>query len=163
MFIDLYNYNNLDLLIVGIVVAATFVLGITVYLSDRNSITNKTFLIFSLITAIWGVVNYVSYNFAEADLVLWLFRFILFFAIFQAFYLYRLFLVFPKDKYVFSKRHKYFLMPSVFFIAFLTLTPFVFESLAGAPVLGEVAIVNKGPGLILFAILAVSLVIKSLY
>ncbi len=37
---------NLDLLSVGIVVAATGVLGFSVYFSDRKSVTSRAFLFF---------------------------------------------------------------------------------------------------------------------
>jgi len=162
-FTNINSLNNWDLLVVGIVVAATFVLGFSVYLNDKKNITNRTFLFFSIVTAIWGVVNYASYNFTNPILVLWLYRLIMFFAVLQAFSLYKLFLVFPVDRYEFSNRHKRILFPFVVLVSILTLTPFVFSGIEGVPVLGQVAIVNKEPGLMLFALLAVGLVIKSIY
>ena len=163
MSFNFFNFDRIDLLTMGVVVAATFVLGFIVYFNNKKSITNKIFLYFSVITGIWGVVNYFSYNFIQPDIVLWLFRFILFFAIFQAFLIYRLFLVFPNEKYVFSKMHKYFLVPLVLLTAFLTLTPFVFKSIIGIPILGQAAVVEKSGGLVFFVILATGLVIRSLY
>jgi signal transduction histidine kinase len=163
MFFDFQNFSNFDLLTIGIVVAATCLLGFIVFLNNKNSITNRTFLYFSIITAIWGVINYFSYNFIQPTVLIWLFRFVLFFAVFQTFFLYRFFLVFPSVKYVFSNTHKYFLIPAVLFVAFLTLTPYVFKGILGIPVLGDVAVVTKGFGILFFAVLAVGLVVKSLY
>ena len=85
MSTNLFGLNNLDLLIVGVVVAATCVLGFVVYFSNKKSITSKTFLFFSLVTALWGVVTYFSYKFIDSNILLWLFRLSLFFAVFQAF------------------------------------------------------------------------------
>src|SRR3989338_5991504 len=107
MSTNLFGLNNLDLLIVGVVVAATCVLGFVVYFSNKKSITSKTFLFFSLVTALWGVVTYFSYKFIDSNILLWLFRLSLFFAVFQAFYLYRLLVVFPNENHSFSTRHKY--------------------------------------------------------
>ncbi len=163
MLTDLISLNNLDLLIVGVVVAATFVLGFVVYFSNKKSITNKTFLLFSIITALWGVVNYFSYKFTDYNTSLWLFRFLLFFAVFQAFYLYRLLMVFPNENYSFSSKHKEFLIPLVILTSILTLTPYVFPGIMGRPVVGEVAVAEKRPGLVIFAFVAVGLVIKALY
>lgn len=161
MLAELVNLNNLDLLIVGIVIASTGVLGFVVYFSNRKSITNRTFLYFSVITALWGVVNYFSYKFTSSDLLLWLFRFLLFFAVFQSFYLYRLLLVFPKEKYSFSIKHKYILTPLVLLISILTLSNYVFKGIIGEPTFGQVAVVDKGVGLIFFALLAIGLVMKA--
>jgi signal transduction histidine kinase len=163
MSADLLNLNNLDLLIVGVVVAATCVLGFVVYFSNRKSITNKTFLFFSIVTALWGIITYFSYKFINPDIVLWLFRFTLFFAVFQAFFVYRLFMVFPLENYSFSKIHKHILIPIVILIALLTLSPFVLTGIIGKPVAGEVAVAGKGPALILFALIAIGLVIKAFY
>lgn len=158
---DLLNLNNLDLLIVGVVVAATVVLGFLVYFSNRKSITNRAFLYFALSTAVWGVINYFSYKFINQEILLWLFRSLMFFALLQAYYLYRLLAVFPSEEYYFSKLHKYFLVPLVIFTSLLTLSPYMFSEILSNPVLGEVAVVKKEFGLILFVFVAVGLVIKA--
>src|SRR3989344_5446203 len=163
MSTNLFGLNNLDLLIVGVVVAATCVLGFVVYFSNKKSITSKTFLFFSLVTALWGVVTYFSYKFIDSNILLWLFRLSLFFAVFQAFYLYRLLVVFPNENHSFSTRHKYILIPAVILTSLLTLTPYVFSGIIGKPTAGEVALVEKGSGLIIFALVAIGLVIKAFH
>jgi signal transduction histidine kinase len=154
---------NFDLFSVGITVAATLVLGCSVYFSNPRSITNQTFLWFSLITALWGTVNYLSYQFSNPVLTLWLLRGILFLAVLQALFLYEFFSVFPQEERSFSAYHNYLLIPLVYVTALLTLTPLVFSDIVGAVMPGQVAVVGKGPGLILFAIVAVGLVVRSLY
>jgi len=156
-------FTNFDLLTVGVAIAGIGILGFAIYFNDRKSVTNQTFLFFSLVTIAWGVVNYVSYQFTSPLATLWLFRLIMFFALFQAFFLYRLFLVFPKTEVIFSRRYKYILFPVVFITALVTLTPLVFSSTVGEVVVGEVAQVTKGPGLLLFAMVAVGLVIRGIY
>ncbi|HQU07906.1 MAG: hypothetical protein B7X04_02880 [Parcubacteria group bacterium 21-54-25] len=155
--------TNLDLFIVGVVVAATLVLGASVYFSDRQSISNKMFLGFSLVTASWGVINYLSYQFSNPTLTIWLLRGILFFAVFQSLFLYEFFSAFPSKTRTFSSRHKFLLLPLVGVAALLTLTPYVFIGIIGTVEPGQVAVVQKGPGLIIFAIIAIGLVSRALY
>ncbi|MDE2031027.1 MAG: hypothetical protein KGI58_02070 [Patescibacteria group bacterium] len=161
MFTDLLNLNNFDLLIVGIFIAATYTLGFVVFFSNKKSITNKIFLLFSIITGIWGIINYFSYKFSDPYISLWLLRFLLLFAVLQAYYLYRLLLVFPNESYSFSKRHKYFLVPVVILTSLLTLSPFVFSGIIGRTIIGQEPIVQKGIGLLFFALVAVGLVVKA--
>ena len=155
--------TNLDLLTVGIAIAGIGVLGFAIYFNDRKSLTNRTFLFFSLITIAWGVVNYVSYQVTSPAVALWLFRSIMFFAIWQAFFLYKLFRVFPDTEITYSKRYRYILLPTVIVTALVTLTPLVFPNIIGEVVAGEVAVTTKGPGLLLFAIVAVGLVARGIY
>ncbi|HEY4476864.1 MAG TPA: hypothetical protein VJB69_02710 [Candidatus Paceibacterota bacterium] len=46
--------KNLDLLSVGVVIAGIGVLGFTVLLSNRGSITNRSFFYFSILTIFWS-------------------------------------------------------------------------------------------------------------
>ncbi len=163
MPLGFFSLNNLDLLTVGVFVAAICVLGFVVYFNNKKSTTNKTFFLFALITALWGLVNYFSYQFINPHILLWLFRFIMFFAVLQAFFLYRFLTVFPKENYTFSSKYKYFLIPIVILTALLTLTPYVFSDILGIPLIGKVAEVEKGPGLIIFALISVGLVVKAFH
>lgn len=154
---------NLDLLTVGIVVAATAALGFTVYFSDRQSATNRVFFFFSIVTAFWGIVNYASYQFSDPVLTIWLLRGVLFFAVLQAFCIYEFFAVFPGKTRRYPWQHTYLLVPLVAATAIVTLTPFAFSGILGDVSAGQVAIVEKGPGLILFAVVAVGLVVRALW
>lgn len=154
---------NLDLLTVGVVVAATCALGFSVYFTDRESATNRTFLSFSVVTALWGVINYLSYQFSDPALALWLLRGILFFATFQAFFLYEFFAVFPERTRTRSSRHTYILVPIVILTALVTLSPFAFSGFVGSVAAGQVAVVSVGPGVALFALVAVGLVVRAVW
>lgn len=155
--------NNLDLLSVGTAIAGIGILGFTVYFNDKESITNRSFLWFSIITIFWGIINYLSYQFSNETLTLWFLRGIMFFAVLQAFFLYRLFYVFPNKKIIFKKHHIYIIVPIVIATVLITLTPYVFTDIIGETVVGKVANVVKGPGIFLFAITATGLIVRGIY
>lgn len=154
---------NFDLLSVGVTVAATLVLGTTVYFSDQGSLTNRMFLGFSIATAFWGIINYFSYQFSDPTLTLWLLRGILFCAVFQSLFLYEFFSVFPDNTRTFRPRHNFLLIPIVFATAILTLTPHVFSAIVGTVAAGQVALVDKGPGIVIFGVVAIGLVARALH
>lgn len=156
-------FTNLDLLTVGITIAATLVLGTSVFFADRTSLTNRMFLDFSTVTALWGTVNFLSYQFSNPTITLWLLRMVLFFSVFQAYFLYEFFSVFPEKKRIFSVLHNFVLIPIIFVVAIVTLTPYTFSGIIGTVIVRQVAIVQRGPGLILFGIIAVGLVLRALY
>lgn len=154
---------NWDLLSVGVAVAATTALGFTVYFSNRTSITNRTFLWFSLVTALWGTVNYAAYQTANLTLILWGLRFVLFCAVLQAFFLFKLFYVFPDTGKIFTRSYYFGLIPVVAAASIVTLTPLVFSRIVTFAGIGAVSDPDRGPGLAFFGLIAVSLVIASLY
>jgi signal transduction histidine kinase len=155
-------FNNLDLLSVGIAIAATCVLGSTIFFNNRKSITNVTFLLFSLVTSLWGLLNYFTYHTSDPSFVLWLLRAVLFFALWQAFLIFQLFYVFPEVKFIFSKKYKLILLPLVALVSFLTLTPFIFSGISLYSSVGQVSEAKINAGIIAFGLLAVSLVISSI-
>lgn len=154
--------QNLDLFSVGIAVATTGLLGFIVFLNNRASITNRTFLLFALSTVFWGVTNYFAYQTAIAKFILWFFRLVLFFAIYQAFFLFQLFYVFPSERISFPKWYKYGLIPLVAVIAILTLTPLIFSGVAEVASPGQASKTIVEPGILLFGLVAVGLVIAGL-
>jgi signal transduction histidine kinase len=144
---------NLDLLSVGIVVAATCVLGFAVYFSNRKSITNRVFLAFSIVTAIWGIINYLEFQFIQPLATLWILRSILFLATFHAILIYIFFLVFPSEHYVFPKRYKFIVLFTTLLTALLTLTPLVFKTAK----LTENGVISytTGQGIIFFVVFTI--------
>lgn len=154
--------TNFDLLTVGITVASTLVLGTSVYFTDSKSLTNRMFFGFSVVTAVWGVVNFLSYQFSDSLLTLWLFRGIMFCAVFQSLFLYEFFSVFPERERLFSRWHNFLLIPIVGATAILTFTPYVFSGTVGTVTVGKVALVEHGLGLPLFIIVAVGLILSAL-
>lgn len=158
----MYDITNLDLLSVAIVIASTCVIGFSVYFSNRASVTNRYFLAFSLITAAWGTVNYMAYHTADPILILWFLRLILFFAVWQAFFLFELFYAFPNATMPYNRSHRFLLIPLVIATALITLSPLTFTYLVQVDV-GSVSDPNRGAGLIAFGFVAVSLVVASVY
>ena len=154
--------QNLDLLSVALAVAGTFVLGFSVYFSNRQSITNKTFLAFSIVTAIWGTINYLAYQTVNPELVLWLFRFIMFFAVWQAFTFFQLFFVFPNTKQHFSAVYKRVLVPVVVATSLITLSPLILSGIIELTEVGAVSEAEVGPGIFFFGFIAVGLVLSGL-
>jgi len=149
---------NLDLLTVGISVAGIGLLGFLVYFSDRKSITNKIFLVFSIITIVWGVINYLNYQITNDLFVLWAIRLVIFFAVLQALSFFVLMLVFPDKVFVFPSWFKKIILPVASLAALLTLTPIVFSSIIKVP--GDlVAHPVVAPGIVIFVFTAVLLVV----
>lgn len=146
---------NLDLLSVGVAVAGIGILGFAVFLSNTKSITNKSFLLFSVITIIWGISNYLDYQFTAPNVILWALRIDLCVSVLHAFLFFQLAYVFPKEKVEFPKWYKSVLIPIAVCIALLTLTPFVFSGITHIAPAGQVTNPDRGPGIVLFALAAV--------
>lgn len=152
-------FHNLDLLAVGVTVAATLILGTIIFLNDAKSVTNRSFFGFTIMASAWGVSNYLNYNIASHTFGLWILRTVIFFALWQALFLFEFFLVYPKPLVTFLKIFNWFLVPLTFFTSILTLSPFVFSSVKEFSRDGRVLLVNNGPALPLFGMLSVGLIV----
>lgn len=157
-----WSLENLDLFSVGLAVASTGILGFVVFLNNRKSITNKTFFVFSVVTIIWGIANYLHYQTRNPLFALWSLRTVFFFAVWQAFTIFQLFYVFAAEKVSFSKKYKFILLPLVTLTAVLTLTPLVSSEVTGFSPEG-VPENTKGPGIIVFGLMSTGLVATALY
>jgi signal transduction histidine kinase len=156
------NWNilqNLDLFSVGIVVASTLILGFMVYFNNRQSATNKAFLFFCIMTVAWGTLNYINYNIGNSALAFWALRIAIFFAVWHAYSLFKLFYVFPEDHASYPKLYSLVLVPLVAASALLTLTPFVFSHVV-AVTDGRITQVANGPGIVLFSATILGLVVS---
>jgi len=157
-----YSMNfimNLDLFSVGITVLASIVLGVLTFINNRKSTTNRTFLIFTIAVSLWGVLNYLNSHISSPNFGLTVLRLVIFFALWQAFFLFQFFLVFPQSTYSFSRFHKFLLIPVTFITSILTLTPLVFKKVLEYGANGQVLKVENGPALPLFGSISVGLVI----
>jgi signal transduction histidine kinase len=154
---------NIDLLFVGIVIAGMGVLGFSIFFNNKESITNFSLFLFSIITIIWSVVNYFAYNTNNPYISFWLFRLVIALATWHAFMFFQTFLVFPNEKITFPKLYKYLLLPLVILISLLNLTPFVFSSIGKISPSGEILKINNGPGIAFFGVLILFLVIGGLF
>ena len=161
MNLDLFQ--NLDLLSVGIAIAAIGILGFVIYLNNRRSATSRSFLLFSVVTIFWSVANYIQSSALDPRTSLWLIRSVVFFAVWHAFSIFQLFYVFPKDKVVFPKSYKRYLLPLVAATSIVALSPLVFESVAQVDFDGRILKVNNGPAIALFTAIVVSLILSAVY
>jgi signal transduction histidine kinase len=150
-------FGNLDLLSVGIAIAATIILGFVVYINNEKSITNKTFLFFALTTAFWSIFNYVSYQTTDSRQILWLLRIVIFLAVWLCYFIFQFFYVYPSEKVIFSNRYKYLLVPFVAFVSILNLTHFVFSGVAEVSTTGSVSKLNVQGGVIFFILTVIGL------
>lgn len=122
------TFTNLDLLSVGITVAAIALLGLIVYISNTKSITNVSFLAFCIVTVLWSFFNYISYQTTDPALVLSLWRIVIFLAFWHSFTFFNFLYVFPQEKIHFPKWYKYILLPYIVIVSFSTLlSGFIFS------------------------------------
>jgi len=161
--VQFLNFQNLDLLFVGITIAAIGILGFIVFLNNRKSITNKTFLLFSILTIAYGSFNYINYQVTDPGLILWFLRLTIFFATWHAFSFLQLANVFLEENHHFSKKYKFVLLPVVAIISLLTLTPFVFSGIDTIGVGGEASRARHEPGIAVFGALALFLVLGGIF
>ena len=150
---------NFDLLSVGIAIAGIVLLGSIIFFNNPRSITNRTFFYFSLLTAIWGVSNYLEYRFTTIDATLWALRLHLFLSTLHALFFFQLAYVFPQEKVKFPRWYVFGLIPIVAMTMILSLTPFVFSGITALAAPGYVTNPERGPGIILFSIVAFGLLI----
>ncbi len=154
--------TNLDLLAVGVLSASTGILALIIFLNARRSITSKTFLFFAGLTIAYSVSNYLYYYATSPVAALWLIRIAIFFAVWHAFSLFQLFYVFPAEHVIFPKWYSRALVALVSVTSIATLTPFVFQRIGSFSATGGIARIENGPGIALFGITVVALVLASL-
>src|SRR6185437_15108545 len=155
-------FHNLDLLTVGLAIASIGILGFVVYFNNIKSITNQTFLVFGLVAIAWSIANYSNYQVSTAYQVVILLRLVIYFAVWYSFFLFQLFYVFPENKVNFPKYYKRLLVPWVFLTSLLTLTPWVFSKVTHLSPEGQVSTVAVGPGIVVFGITVVGLIVSGL-
>lgn len=154
--------DNLDLLSVAIAITAIGILGFLIFFNNRKSITNRTFLYFSLLTIIWGISNYLEYKFSTPFSALWALRVHLFISVFHAFFFFQLCYVFPVEVKRFNFLYKFFVLPLTLITAILTLTPLVFENITELAPIGQVTNPTRGPAIFLFIFVAIGLLLTGL-
>jgi len=155
--------GNLDLLSVGVAIAGTIILGFAVFFADRESSTSKIFLLFTLITAIWGTLNYLSYKITNLDLAFWFLRFEIFFAVWHTLLIFQLLYLFPNRKNNLPKKYYRIILSIATLTSFICLTPLVFSSVKETTEDGFIKTLNVGPGMVLFAIFIITFIIAGFY
>lgn len=162
-------FGNLNFLSVGITIAAILLLGFTIYLNDKKSITNKLFFYLSIAISFWSIFNYLNYQIFNylnyqsdySSVVLFFLRLLMFCAVWFAFSLFRFLYVFPKAEVEFPKWFKFIVIPSTIFVSLLTLTTAVFNHLVSE--VGRAITVSNGWGIIPFTPLVFFLVFGGMY
>ena len=95
--LDFFHFR-IDLLATGLTVITISILGLTVLINNRRSISNVTFALFSLSAIMWSIVNYLSYQYDTKLITLWLLRAVLFSSVLHSFFLLQFIYVFPEKK-----------------------------------------------------------------
>tara|TARA_B100000508_G_scaffold60333_1_gene47116 strand:- start:158035 stop:159669 length:1635 start_codon:yes stop_codon:yes gene_type:complete len=154
---------NIDLLIVGVSTSAIGLLGFLVYFNNPRSITNKTFLVFAIMTILWSFTNLFQYKFGTIEHTLLALRTNLFIAVLHAFAFFQLGFVFPSEKKKLPKWHLFLVIPATLLTAILTLTPFVFTGIEKLAPIGEITNPERGPGVIVFSLVSFTLLFLGLF
>ncbi len=132
LLLNTLNFANLDLLAVGVTIAAIGLLGFIVYISNTGSITSFSFLLFCAITMLWSFFNYLSYQGEDQIITLWLLRGVIFLGVWHSFSFFNFLYVFPLEKKQIPFWYKFLVFPSVCLVSLLTLSPFIFSGLESA-------------------------------
>lgn len=152
---------NLDLLTVGVIIAAIGLLGFVAYINRPKSVTNIAFLLFCLVTMLWSFFNYISYQTGTENITLWLLRFVIFLGVWHSFTFFHFLYVFPLEKKQLPRWYTFMLIPFVAGVSLLTLSPFVFSALdTVSSKLGTPHAIVQPP-ILLFVITVLSLIIAS--
>lgn len=150
---------NFDLLSVGVAIAGMLLLGSIIFFNNTKSATNRSFLYFSILTAIWSISNYLEYRFTTITATLWALRLHLFISTLHALFFFQLAYVFPQEKIKFPAWYKFILIPIVAMTMIVALTPFVFSGITALAPAGYVTNPERGPGIVIFSIVAFGLLI----
>jgi len=151
---------TIDFLTFAIAIVAMVSLGLLVFFKGERNLSDSFFLFFTTISALWGTLNYANYQFDNPTLILWIIRAIMFLATLQALSFFLLIYSFPKGTAP-PKRVMIIMSLVVAAIALLTLTPFVFSGIKFES--GGVSQPVPAPGIALFGLVAVSLVVGGVY
>lgn len=152
-------FSNLDLLSVGITIAAIALLGFIVYISNTKSYTNISFLLFCGVTMLWSFFNYISYQTKDPEMSLHLLKIVILLGFWHSFSFFNFLYIFPKEKIKFPFWYTLILLPYiVVFSLWAGIGNLVFSGIAivdGIPV----PVVEKG--IISFLVIVVLLIVTS--
>jgi signal transduction histidine kinase len=154
---------NIDLLAIGVTVAAIGILGFVAFFSNPRSSTSRSFLTLALVTIAYSTVNYISYQLTDANVILWVLRLTIFFAVWHAFSFFHFSYVFPKESMTYPEWYKWLLIPVVAIVSLLTLSPLIFTRLEVQAGAGSASQAVLGPAISLFALTTFGLVVAALF
>ncbi len=151
--------DNIDLVFVGTAIAGIAILGFATLLNNRKSITNRTVFWFGIAAVLWSFFNYAYQQPGGAAQITWLLRLHAFFAVWYAFFIFKLFYVFPQEQISTGRIYRYGLIPAAAVVALLTLTPFVFDRVVLSASTGRIAGASNGFGVYLFGLFVVGSIV----
>src|SRR3989304_3822587 len=140
-------YESWDLLAIGIVICITVVLGFIVYFGNTKSATHRTFLGFSLFVALWGTLNYLSYQPIEVSQAFTILRFTLSTVMWMTLLFLFFAWSFPKEKIGLPRIFLWVLSGWTTTVSILTLTPLVLKTIASISPEGTIASAVNGPAM----------------
>jgi len=154
---------NFSLIIVSLSLLISIIVAFVVLLNNGKSDTNKTFFAFAITTILWGAINFLNsqFNFSGKDSALLFLRLNIFFGLWQSFYLFRFFLIFPKEKAETKPWLTLVIWPVVIFTSVLIFTPFVFSSVTQF-INGHIFEVKTEPGIAIFGLVATGFIVSGL-
>ena len=150
---------NLDLLAVGVTASAIGLMGFVVFLSNRQSITTKTFLLFALFTIIWTFTNFFQYKLDTISSTLMMMRANLFVAVWHSTLFLQLALVFPYERFRLPRWYTHGALPLAMITSLATLTPFVFSGILRLAPPGQITNPARGIGIIFFGAVTIGFLI----
>ncbi|MEK7460251.1 MAG: ATP-binding protein [Patescibacteria group bacterium] len=153
-------FLNLDLLVLGIVIAGIAVIGAAVFLTNYQNKTYRYFFYFLLITIVWSLLSYQSYL---SGATLGNLRAVIFVAVWHSFLFFQFCFVFPKESIALPFWYKYMLIPYIIGVSVLTLTPAVFLKITEYASDGTVLVVENGGGIAIFGITVFLLILGGIF
>jgi len=151
--------ENFDLLAVGVTASAIGLMGFLVFLSNRQSITTKTFLIFALLTIVWTFTNFFQYKLDTISSTLLMMRGNLFVAVWHSTIFLQLALVFPYAQLRLPRWYTFGAIPLAVMTSLATLTPLVFSGIMRLAPPGQITNPARGAGIILFGAVTIGFLI----
>ena len=109
--------------LIGIISILTLLFGVRVLFADRKSIINRSFAIFSAITAVWLIIDFATYQQSLTDYQTVLWKIIFLVIILMVFYLAYFINYFPRTYIKFSVLGKTIIFSITFIVAMLSLLP----------------------------------------
>lgn len=154
MTLDIYTI----ILTLGVFLNLFF--GFFILSKNLKNISAIFLFLFCLVNSLWASVSYVAIFISTETIAIFVLRSILFLAVYQTLFVYFLVKTFPKEKYVFSRVEKLFILPVYVILSGLCFTAMFFES-----------VTNNGPvheptiGLLMpvFAVFTIGLIVYTLY
>lgn len=119
---------DLELFVIIFTAISSFLMGLIVFLRDKKSITNASFLVLTLILSSWSITNYFSLHSSTEETTLFWIRTVMAITAFLGPSLFVFLYTFPERRWKFSPTISGILFLISIPISILSLTPLVFQN-----------------------------------